>query len=247
MKAVFNQILAGAGLLFLAFLLGLLHLVFFHDLQTLLFYLFLNVVFMPVEVLLVSLIIQGLLNWREKKNRMNKLNMVVEVFFSEVGTPLIKILIGFAPVIQRERERMIIGADWDERHFRQFRRDLRQLELEIDCRTADLDELRNFLISKRDFLLRLLENQQIMEHETFTDLLWAVFHLAEELGQRISCSSLGSRDREHLAKDIQRVYLLLIYEWLGYMLHLKNNYPFLFSLAVRTNPFDPEAAAEIKE
>jgi hypothetical protein len=30
------------------------------------------------------------------------------------------------------------------------------------------------------------------------------------------------------------------------MQHLKNNYPYLFSLAVRTNPFDPQATVEIK-
>jgi hypothetical protein len=29
------------------------------------------------------------------------------------------------------------------------------------------------------------------------------------------------------------------------MKHLKNSYPYLFSLAVRTNPFDPNAKAEI--
>jgi hypothetical protein len=29
--------------------------------------------------------------------------------------------------------------------------------------------------------------------------------------------------------------------------HLKNKYPYLFSLAVRTNPFNPEASIEVKE
>jgi hypothetical protein len=38
----------------------------------------------------------------------------------------------------------------------------------------------------------------------------------------------------------------MIGEWLDYMKHLKDNYSFLFSLAVRTNPFDPQASAEIK-
>ena len=28
--------------------------------------------------------------------------------------------------------------------------------------------------------------------------------------------------------------------------HLKNDYPYLFSLAVRTNPFDPNASVEVK-
>jgi len=29
------------------------------------------------------------------------------------------------------------------------------------------------------------------------------------------------------------------------MEHLKNEYPYLFSLAIRTNPFDPEASVEV--
>ena len=37
----------------------------------------------------------------------------------------------------------------------------------------------------------------------------------------------------------------LIAEWLAYMRHLKKNYPYLFSLALRTNPFDPQASAVI--
>jgi hypothetical protein len=107
--------------------------------------------------------------------------------------------------------------------------------------------MRVFLLEKRDFLLRLLENPNLLEHESFTDLLWAVFHLTEELAHRPKCRELHPRDREHLGKDIQRAYVLLIREWLGYMRHLKNNYPYLFSLAVRVNPFDPNASAEIKE
>jgi hypothetical protein len=46
--------------------------------------------------------------------------------------------------------------------------------------------------------------------------------------------------------DIKRAYSLLITEWLAYMEHLRQDYPFLFSLAMRTNPFDPSATPEIK-
>ena len=38
----------------------------------------------------------------------------------------------------------------------------------------------------------------------------------------------------------------LIAEWIAYMRHLKSDYPYLYSLAVRTNPFDPNASAEVK-
>jgi len=54
-------------------------------------------------------------------------------------------------------------------------------------------------------------------------------------------------DYHHFSADIKRAYSLLILEWLTYMVHLKEDYPFLFSFAVRTNPFDLEARPEISE
>ena len=94
--------------------------------------------------------------------------------------------------------------------------------------------------------MRLLENPNLLEHETFTELLWAVFHLAEELSHRESVEGLTTADYQHLAGDIKRAYELLIREWVIYMKHLKTSYPYLFSLAMRTNPFDPNASVEIK-
>jgi len=45
---------------------------------------------------------------------------------------------------------------------------------------------------------------------------------------------------------MKRAHVLLIVEWLAYMKHLKINYPYLFSLAVRMNPFDPNASPIVK-
>jgi hypothetical protein len=44
---------------------------------------------------------------------------------------------------------------------------------------------------------------------------------------------------------MKRAFSALVNVWLGYMHHLKKEYPYLYSLAVRTNPFNPEARAEI--
>jgi hypothetical protein len=75
--------------------------------------------------------------------------------------------------------------------------------------------------------------------------LWAVFHLTEELVHRKNLKILPKTDYQHLAKDIQRAYHLLIIEWLYYAKHLKTNYPYLFSLAIRTNPLDSNASIEV--
>jgi hypothetical protein len=49
------------------------------------------------------------------------------------------------------------------------------------------------------FLLGLMANPNLLEHESFTDLLWAVFHLTDELTHREDVSALADADLEHLA------------------------------------------------
>jgi hypothetical protein len=94
-------------------------------------------------------------------------------------------------------------------------------------------------------LLRLLENPNILEHEKFTDLLWATFHLTEELEERASFEAISDNDKAHLLHDVRRVFGYLVAEWLEYVEHLKNNYPYLFSLIVRTHPFQETPTAVI--
>ena len=95
-------------------------------------------------------------------------------------------------------------------------------------------------------MTRLLENPVLLEHETFTELLRAAFHLFEELDFRTNIASLPQADMGHIRTDMERMYGLLISEWLDYMKYLKENYPYLFSLAIRTNPFDSKATPVIE-
>ena len=46
---------------------------------------------------------------------------------------------------------------------------------------VDLDATRDFLLKNEEFLLRLVENPMVFEHESFTDLILAISHLTEEL------------------------------------------------------------------
>jgi hypothetical protein len=72
-----------------------------------------------------------------------------------------------------------------------------------------------------------------------------VTHLAEELAHRDGTYGLPDADYQHLAGDIRRAYVRIIGEWLEYMEHLQRKYPYLYSLAIRTNPFDPTASPEV--
>jgi hypothetical protein len=139
-----------------------------------------------------------------------------------------------------------LKADWPDKEFLEAAERIKSYQFNIVAQRSDMKVLRDYLVQKRDFLLGLLENPNLLEHDEFTELLWAVFHLTEELTVRKNLMATPDSDVIHLVSDAKRAYSLLIREWLRYMKHLKNDYPYLFSLAVRTNPFNPEAVPEVK-
>ena len=201
--------------------------------------------FLPISVLLVTIILNQLLGLRAKAAKLAKLNMVIGAFFSEVGAALLKTLSTYDRTLPDFQPRVAHISHWTAPDFAGFSQDLTEKDFTIELTEGDIEALRDFLLQKRDFLLRLLENPNLLEHDSFSNLLLAVFHLTEELAQRRDLHRLSPADREHLAGDVQRGYVLLIKEWLAYMSHLKTRYPYLFSLALRTNPFDPFATPEI--
>ena len=246
MKNLRRQIAFGIGLVMLSALLYFIQIRLFRDERDTLFYLLQDLAFVPVQILIVTVIVDQVLRLREKTVMLNKLNMVIGTFFSEAGIHLLRAFSGFDHHVDRIRPELLVNRDWSDRQFAQVMTDLQQYDYHIDVQKNDLGALKLFLSKKRAFLLRLLENQSLLEHETFTELLWAVFHLTEELDARIDLRHLPSSDREHLAGDVRRAYVILISEWLSYMKHLKKEYPYLFSLAVRTNPFDEHASVTVK-
>ena len=118
---------------------------------------------------------------------------------------------------------------------------------QADDSDIDFAILYNWLESKRDFILRLLENPALLEHGPFTELLRALSHLMDELSRRSNFTTLPGTDISHLIMDLNRVYRHLAIQWLGYMQYLKKNYPYLFSFAMRVNPFDEHATPVVGE
>ena len=240
------QITLGIALILLSIIVYIIHFLIFRDAHHIFIYLIGDIAFVFFDVLLVTLIIHRLLGFREKRSMIKKLNMVIGAFFSEVGTCLLKSFAKFDPDARELANRLIVNNKWSEDKFQKSHRHIKDYTCNLSVDRSDLDGLRIFLVGKRNFLLRLLENPNLLEHESFTNLLWAVFHLTEELASRGDFKHLPESDIEHLAGDIKRAYLRLVAEWLAYMKHLKKDYPYLFSLAMRTNPFDAKACVEVR-
>jgi len=186
------------------------------------------------------------LNKREARARMQKINMVIGTFFSETGTRLLRLFSECHADTEKIQQDLVVTTAWTDRDFDTVTRKLKTYAYTIDIEKIDLADLRTFLTDRRDFLVRLLENPALLEHEAFTELLRAVFHVADELAYRDDVTNLPPNDRAHLANDMKRSYRLLVLQWIDYMHYLKGHYPYLFSLAMRTNPFDRTASPVVR-
>jgi hypothetical protein len=249
MKKIFNDWTFRIALLFvLASVLSYtLHYFIFHDVHHIFLYMIGDFGFLFIDVLLVLLIIERLLAGREKKSMLQKLNMVIGTFFSEVGMELLRRFSDFVENSEQLEREFLINPHWDKKYFREAQSKAASFKYSIVFDVEGLEELRDFLKKRHSFLVRLLENPILLENQRFTDLLWAVFHLSEELNFRESLRDLPTGDIAHLRIDLQRTYSKIISEWIAYTEHLKDRYPFLFSLAARINPLNPKASPIVQE
>jgi hypothetical protein len=151
-----------------------------------------------------------LLQRHERKVRMEKLNMVISAFFSELGTRLMTLFVESDPAIHQLGSALVVSNNWSDKHFASARTEVKGYPFSMDMHTIDLEALRTLL--------------------------------SEKGTKKLPDSDLG-----HLSGDIKRAYSLLVLQWLDYMKYLKENYPYLFSLAVRTNPFDKTRSPVVKE
>ncbi|MEA3400805.1 MAG: hypothetical protein U9R79_06100 [Armatimonadota bacterium] len=230
-----------------ALILHTAHYLIFQDLHHVLIYGFGDIAFLPVEVLVISLVVDRVLHERERQALRHKMNMVVGTFFSALGQPLLERMCDVLDNREEVRECLAIGPDWTSEQIQQLKGTVPELRLKMRPDVSDIEALRDLLTDHRDFLLRLLQNPALLEDEDFSDLLWALTHLQEELAARGDLSDLPEPDLNHLIGDTHRVYGHLLREWLEYMSHLNEEYPFLYSFQARTNPLRPDASVTVTE
>jgi hypothetical protein len=234
------QVMLGAGLAVLACALYFLHYFLFGQADQTLSYIGKRIAFLPLEVLFITLVVHQLLTRHNRGIIVRKMNMLVGTFFSEMGNELLEQLNTVHQLDDRDKQRFKIGKEWSNQDFENAIQAVTHIEPHLQIDSNVLENLRQLLQPRRQFLLMLLGNPNLLEHEPFSDMLWAVFHLLDELSRRDDLYRLPASDVRHLAWDARRVYNKLVVEWIRYMKHLKQDYPYLFSLEMRINPFDEQ-------
>lgn len=226
-----------------------IHYLVFHDLHHILIFGVHELAFLPLEVLFVTLIIERVISGYKKKERQSKLKILLGASFSEFGIRMLRMLSNSLKPEYRKQfssARIKQLASASDEQVNQYIASIRFPE-KLDIDTGTVVSLKEFLSAKRAFMVRLLENPAVLEDESFTNLLFATFHLADELSYRERIEELPDTDIEHLSGDIIRAFQLLAVEWLKYMVYLSKKYPYLYSLYLRTNPFEETSEVVIKK
>lgn len=241
-----DMIVLSLILVLAAAVLHVVHWLVFRDAHQMLFYLVGDIAFLPLEVLFVTFIVDRMMQQREADARRHKMNMVVGVFFSDLGRPLLGL---FRPMLDEAAGicAPCLQLKTTETDLEATVRMLAAAAPKLHVDPASLQALQDLLKQHEALLLQLLANPVLMEHECFTDALWAIQHLQEELCARPNLAALPASDMSHLRGDAERAYGRLLREWLQYLIHLKRYYPYLFSFEVRADPLAPEQRIVVTE
>lgn len=222
------------------------------DAEHIISYIWTHLGFIPVDILLVAFLLDEIIEKKEKESMLEKLDMLMSTFFSEVGNELITQL-SSVNKYKTNTENLKSIKNWDEKDYDNKLDELKDVSIDFSAdltpeqREEFLENLRTLLASKREFIINLINNPNLLEKEEFTGLINAILHLDEELEHRTDLALVSDTDFGHLNGDMQRVYNKLVYEWVYYLKYLYKNYPYMIALMIRTNPFDETADVYVKE
>lgn len=236
-KKTKETVIIGIGLVVLSLLLHYAHYLIFKDAHHTLIFLFADIAFIPMEVFFTTLIIDRLLEKREKNHFLEKLNMMIGLFYTEIGRNLLSEFVKGDDNLVELINSNICTKSWNDNLCKNLKNKVENHKFDFNINEIDIYKIKNTLSQNRDFLMNLIMNENIHEHEKFTEMLMALLHVKEEIESRYS-DKIQPLELQHLASDMSIAYKYLTLEWCEYMNYLNKNYPRLFVRALIDNPFD---------
>jgi len=153
------------ALILLAIVFHAIHVLIFGDLHHVAIYGFGDIAFLPIEILVVSLVVDQVLKERERQATLHKMKMVIGTFFSALGQPLLEQM---CFVLEDDSEvRLCLAVDpaWTAERILEAEGKIPDLRIKVRPSREDMEALRRLLTEHRDFLLGLLQNPALLEHE----------------------------------------------------------------------------------
>ncbi len=141
----------GSGIALVAVLLAssaalyALQLLVFRRTEDTFYYLLQDAAFLPIQVILVTFVLNALLARREKQHVLRKLSMVIGAFFGEVGNRLLAQCVAADPHRDSLREAFADPAVWATTE-RAAQDRMRGRDFRVAPSAADLENLKAFLV-----------------------------------------------------------------------------------------------------
>lgn len=242
-KKTKHNIKIGLFLIALSILLHYIHYLIFKDAHHTLIFFISDIAFIPMEVFITSMILDRILEKRDHDSVIEKVNMLIGVFFTELGTDLLSLIILGDDHLEDFREDSTIEKNGETISFDKLQNDISKHHFKVDISKINLLQLKEKLDANKDLFITLISNNNLHINEDFTEMLMSLMHLREELDSRY-CSKIKDYELKHIEQDISRTYKFLTKEWAEYMKYLNSNYPSLFSKALINNPFDNRCKKE---
>ena len=236
----------------LAVLIFLARYLIFGDGEEIIAYLWKHIGFIPIDILIVALVLEEIMGRKEHEAILEKIDMLMGTFFSEIGNDLIAEL-SKANINKANTDDLKAIKSWNDKDYDNKLKELKNNPVDFKANIAPeeredfLNRIQSILVENREFLVNLINNPNLLEKDEFSSLLLALLHLDEELARRGELTDIKDADFNHLNGDMKRVYSKLVYEWVYYLKYLNKHYPYMISLAIRTNPFDSEADVHVTE
>ena len=132
------------------------------DAEHIISYIWTHLGFIPVDILVVAFLLDEIIERKEKEAMLEKLDMLMSTFFSEVGNEMINQL-SHANKYKASTENLKSIKNWDEKDYDLKLEELKntsidfQADISPENREEFLENLRNLLVDKREFIINLIK------------------------------------------------------------------------------------------
>ncbi|TLM84745.1 MAG: hypothetical protein FDZ75_07410, partial [Actinobacteria bacterium] len=100
-----------------------------------------DIAFLFVQVLLVTLFIDRLMRTREREAMLQKLNMVIGAFYSQIGTRLMGRIASWDDGFDQIRQAVLIQPSWGDAEYSAAKKALRTYSYKVTAEECDLAQL----------------------------------------------------------------------------------------------------------
>ncbi len=216
----------------ISILIYILQIIIFRDPKNTFFYIFQDFAFLPISIAIATIIVGEFMDQREKQERIEKTRMLTSSFFTEIGSRLTMAILSASEPRESLSNVLAIRCknDLDLKERQDF---IRKIPITVNLTKEVFEDTKEIILSSRTALLVLASNPLLMEHEDFSDLLWALFHLIDEFRLRGDFDGLTPPELHHLSEDYEKVMQLLLVNYIANAKYLQETYPNLYSAATK--------------